>query len=240
MSIATEISRLQQAKADIKDAIEGKGVTVPSDATLDAYDGYIDDIPSGGGNWEAIARGMIDQTTEFDVPDGILQASQMGRYYVFYARTGLKSVTIPAGGTQLGASFFYGCTSLKSITIPDTIVQIQGSAFQGCSSLVDVTLGSGLTKLGQSAFQGCTSLESITIPASVTDVGANFMRQCSSLTEVIMQPTSPPTLGANGFLQTNNLTSIYVPDASLSAYQGATNWTSFASKIKKISERPTT
>lgn len=49
MSIASEITRLQQAKADIKTAIENKGVTVPSSATLDAYDGYIDDIPSGGG-----------------------------------------------------------------------------------------------------------------------------------------------------------------------------------------------
>lgn len=49
MSIASEITRLQQAKADIKTAIEGKGVTVPSDATLDAYDGYIDDIEQGGG-----------------------------------------------------------------------------------------------------------------------------------------------------------------------------------------------
>ena len=49
MSIASEITRLQQAKADIKTAIENKGVTVPSDATLDDYDGYIYDIPSGGG-----------------------------------------------------------------------------------------------------------------------------------------------------------------------------------------------
>lgn len=50
MSIASEISRLQQAKADIKSAIENKGVTVPSSATLDAYDGYIDDIEQGGGD----------------------------------------------------------------------------------------------------------------------------------------------------------------------------------------------
>lgn len=49
MSIASEITRLQQAKADIKTAIEGKGVTVPSSATLDSYDGYIDDIEQGGG-----------------------------------------------------------------------------------------------------------------------------------------------------------------------------------------------
>lgn len=37
MSIASEIERLQQAKADIKSAIESHGVTVPSDALLSDY-----------------------------------------------------------------------------------------------------------------------------------------------------------------------------------------------------------
>lgn len=49
MSIATEIARLQSAKTDIKTAIQAKGVSVPSSAKLDAYDGYIAQIPSGGG-----------------------------------------------------------------------------------------------------------------------------------------------------------------------------------------------
>lgn len=49
MSIASEITRLQTAKADIKDSIEAKGVTVPSNASIDTYYDYIDQIPSGGG-----------------------------------------------------------------------------------------------------------------------------------------------------------------------------------------------
>lgn len=44
MSIATEITRLQTAKADIKTAIESKGVTVPSNASIDTYDTYISQI----------------------------------------------------------------------------------------------------------------------------------------------------------------------------------------------------
>lgn len=46
MSISTEITRLQTAKADIKSAIEEKGVTVPSSAKLDTYDDYIAQISS--------------------------------------------------------------------------------------------------------------------------------------------------------------------------------------------------
>ncbi len=47
MSIATEIERLQNAKASIKASIENKGVTV-GDGTLDTYASKIDEISSGG------------------------------------------------------------------------------------------------------------------------------------------------------------------------------------------------
>ena len=44
MSIASEITRLQTAKADIKDSIEAKSVTVPSNASIDTYCDYIDQM----------------------------------------------------------------------------------------------------------------------------------------------------------------------------------------------------
>lgn len=47
MSVATELTRLQTAKANIKTSIENKGVTVSSDALLDAYPALIDSIPTG-------------------------------------------------------------------------------------------------------------------------------------------------------------------------------------------------
>lgn len=49
MSIASQIARLQQAKADIKTAIENKGVTVSSNTKLDDYADLIDSIETGGG-----------------------------------------------------------------------------------------------------------------------------------------------------------------------------------------------
>jgi hypothetical protein len=48
MSIANEIQRLQSAKADIKSAIEEKGVTV-GDGTVDTYAEKIGEISVGGG-----------------------------------------------------------------------------------------------------------------------------------------------------------------------------------------------
>ena len=51
MSIASEITRLQNAKDSIKTAIENKGVTVGS-GTLDTYANKINDIPTGSGEWK--------------------------------------------------------------------------------------------------------------------------------------------------------------------------------------------
>lgn len=49
MSVATEITRLQTAKADLKTAIEGKGVTVPSATLISGYAALVEQISGGGG-----------------------------------------------------------------------------------------------------------------------------------------------------------------------------------------------
>ena len=49
MSIQTQIDRLASAKAAIKTAIEGKGVTVPADTLLSGMAALIETIEAGGG-----------------------------------------------------------------------------------------------------------------------------------------------------------------------------------------------
>ena len=53
MSIATQISRLQIAKAGIKTSLEAKGVTVPTETLLGGYPALVDSITSGGDCVEA-------------------------------------------------------------------------------------------------------------------------------------------------------------------------------------------
>lgn len=62
MSVQTEIDRLKAAKAELKTAIEEKGVTVPDTATLDGYGALVAQIPAGGGSdWQSIATGQLPQ-----------------------------------------------------------------------------------------------------------------------------------------------------------------------------------
>ena len=59
MSIATEITRLTSAKAALKAAIEGKGVTVPASTTLDGYAALVGNIPTGSSATVATATQAV-------------------------------------------------------------------------------------------------------------------------------------------------------------------------------------
>lgn len=50
MSIATEIERLQNAKASLKTSLINKGVTVSDTAKIDEYPSLVDSIETGGGS----------------------------------------------------------------------------------------------------------------------------------------------------------------------------------------------
>ena len=52
MSIQTELARITNAKAAIKTAIDGKGVTVPDGTLLDGMAALIESIEAGGGRFD--------------------------------------------------------------------------------------------------------------------------------------------------------------------------------------------
>ena len=132
---------------------------------------------------------------------------------------------------------FQNCTSLAEITLPAGVTSIGRYAFNACTSLAEITLPASLTSIGGSTFYGCTSLAEITLPASLTSIGSYAFYGCSALQYIRIEATTPPTLASKNAIP-STIGAIYVPDESVAAYQAATNWSSFASKIKGISEMP--
>ena len=59
MSIQTELTRITNAKAAIKTAIEGKGVTVPDGTLLDGMASLIESIEAGGGGGYELKTGTV-------------------------------------------------------------------------------------------------------------------------------------------------------------------------------------
>ena len=151
----------------------------------------------------------------------------------FYGCTSLTNVTIPDSVTTIGRAAFHTCTSLTNVTIPDAVTTIGNYAFNRCLSLTSVTIPDAVTTIGRSAFRNCASLMSVTIPDAVETIGAHAFRTCSLLTSVTVEATTPPTLNDdNAFIGNGAGRKIYVPAASVAAYQGATNWSTYAADIE--------
>ena len=77
MSIQTELTRITNAKAAIKAAIEGKGVTVPDGTLLDGMAALIESIEAGGGGGSGnFATGTF--TTTDDITSNIVINHNLG------------------------------------------------------------------------------------------------------------------------------------------------------------------
>ena len=183
---------------------------------------------------------------------------------LFRGCSSLTEIALPAGVTLIEQSAFNGCKLLaRVLNLENTkVTKILNGVFNGCSALAEVSLPASLTSIGQYAFlgcksltravnfentqltsisselfSGCSSLAEIALPAGVTSIGSNAFYGCSSLQYIRIEATTPPTLASTNAIP-SKIGAIYVPDESVAAYQAATNWSSFASKIKGVSEMP--
>ena len=72
---------------------------------------------------------------------------------VFSRKTTLREISLPCNiltmpSTGTYATAFYGCTGLETVALPDGLTEIAARAFSGCSKLASVRLPSTLTSIG--------------------------------------------------------------------------------------------
>lgn len=155
------------------------------------------------------------------------------RYTKFTEIADLGSITTVTGFSEMA--------NLTSVVLPQTCTTIGNSAFVNDKALTTIDI-SNITSIGTSAFIGCNNLIYFYGAGSVageldlsnvTSIGRSAFRNCSSLTSVTINAVTPPTLGTNAFDGTNNCP-IYVPAGSVSTYQTAANWSTYASRIQAI------
>ena len=89
-----------------------------------------------------------------------------------------------------------------------------------------------VTSIGARAFSYRIDFTSFIIPNSVTSIGTGAFGYCTGITSVKVEAVTPPSANSNIFNGCSSLTEILVPSASVNAYKSATNWSTYADKIK--------
>lgn len=192
MSIATEIQRLQTAKADIKTAIENKGVEV-GNGTIDTYAEKIGEISSGGGDYEQGYEDGSLPLTQINSLNNVFSNSifpenydcvlhikkVVGMQYAFYG-SNVNSITLTAeqAGSTMITHGFRNCPNLQFVDFKDykaTITDIS-YAFYYSSKLKSIygALDISGCPNTNATFDRCTLLEDIEFVPSTIKASISF------------------------------------------------------------------
>lgn len=116
------------------------------------------------------------------------------------------------------------------------------SSIQTTGDIPDKPIVTSAYQIFSNMFYNCKSLTktgNIGLTGNISDYVTSMFSGCTSLKEMTWTATTPPTIQSNMWSNCPADMIIYVPDASVSKYKAASQWSSRAAYIKPISEKPT-
>lgn len=127
-----------------------------------------------------------------------------------FSGSGIATINIPSGVTEIKKSTFSTCSNLLEVEIPYNVISIGDEAFNGCSNLWSVSLPMSLISIGSSAFSGC-GFTTITIPNSVEEIGNSAFRYCSNLKSFTLSE-GLTTIPSGMCMQCTSLDTVVIPE----------------------------
>lgn len=187
-----------------------------------------------GGNADLTALEIVTRRLEVAVGTYGLQPTPL-EYFDISSAFGAYYIS---GWSDYGANE-YNNGRITTLVIPTktadnhTIVSVSQEAFAYYPLLRTLVIP---VNIMASAFEneadepdGATT---VLIGSGVTFIGANAFKRQHNLTSITIRATTPPTLDSTSAFQYTNDCPIYVPAESVTAYQTATNWSAYASRIQ--------
>ena len=141
----------------------------------------------------------------------------------------LDDVVIPSSVTSLGESAYRNDYGLRNVTLGASVTSISSSAFASCQSLAEIDIPEGVTEVMGYAFDTDTALIRVVLPSTIQTIRGFTV--CRGLGAVHVKATTPPTIYSNTFDYSPPDCVFYVPAESLSDYQTASNWSTYASQM---------
>lgn len=208
-----------------------KAENIRSGKTIFGVDGVFEGTVTQG----TLLKNIMNDDTPYSVTEDDLAGVTKIPYAFFQSHKNLISVDIPESVTII-YSYAFQNSSIQHIKIPASVVTWGGDMCYNCDSLTDVVFSEGITAISPyRGFSYCDKLKTVVIPSTVTSFGTNLFMG-SAITSLIMKPTTPPTMPDSDSLPSTPSLVITVPKGCLEAYQTASVWSQFASKMVEATE----
>lgn len=146
----------------------------------------------------------------------------------------LTEINLPNTVTSIGNTTFSFCGNLTTVNLSNSLTTLPNSVFMPCISLIQINIPNSIRIINNSAFSGCQNLQEITLGSNIESIGEGAFRHSNSLIKVYCYTPTVPTLGAFNF--SRGADTLYVPSASLQAYQSDPDWSSAFTTITTIQE----
>ena len=201
-------------------------------------------------DWDDFALGNI--------PSGALSlgTAQTIRDYLFYGSTAITSISAP-NATEVKQYGFHSCSGVLTVSFPE-LTTTGTYSFRGLRSLTKASFPK-LSSIGQGCFSQCgkstAHMEYLCLPAAsgtlnamfeasfidVIDIGPNVSALTgrnfygtSSFDTIILRSSSVVSADTNSLNKITSSHKVYVPQALISNYQSASNWSSKAPTFMAI------
>lgn len=246
-TIAENLQRIETAKSDIRTAIIGKGVDVPSGDTIDTYAAKINSISTGStlNNLKisdyTITNTIINSHCILQMPDVYTDYTYSGETIPIIMFNDCSKLTgftwnVPDGSLGKVEQYAFWGSGLKSFNFPSKMAWIDKGAFGWTKIEGNLTLT--VNKIEIQSFSNCTGLTSIDITA--ISIGQFAFYNCTGLTSITVRGSSVEgsatftTISKNTFENTN--CPIYVPADKVDELKTASGWSAYADRLQPIAE----
>lgn len=187
----------------------------------------------------------ITSFDEFEKFTGVKVVTGGWAASAFYDCTNLTHMKLPLSVMQLGIDAFMNTPNLAMNVVLPNLTSVNFGAFEtsGIVKVLDLGKITTIPKRGASSrnhrFIGnCQNLTVAIMPSTLQSMNDSSVENCRNLQAFICRAATPPAITSESIYGNGENMYIYVPDASVEAYKTATNWSTYASRIKGISELP--